>query len=73
MAEIIETSEPVEATSSQNVVNITPPEIDSKIREIFYQLLNEDENFQKKISKNTSVLKTYAQHCKSSSWKSSSS
>ncbi len=62
MEEIIEKSQLVEATSIQNVVNITPPEIDSKVREIFYQLLNEDANFQKKISKNTSILKTYAQH-----------
>jgi hypothetical protein len=55
MEEIIEKSQLVEATSIQNVVNITPPEIDSKVREIFYQLLNEDANFQKKISKNTSI------------------
>jgi hypothetical protein len=50
MEAIIETRQPVEATSTLNVVNITPPEIDSKVREIFYQLLNEDANFQKKLS-----------------------
>jgi hypothetical protein len=53
MEETIETSQPVEAISALNVVNITPPEIDSKVREIFYQLLNEDANFLKKLSKNT--------------------